>query len=80
MGKINHDSYEEREPSGINCSEPGPWLRTPVEENPSSSISLTRELLRPFPKPAGWKVTANTAGKKRATAVLTSELGQEALS
>jgi hypothetical protein len=38
-------------------------------------MSLTRELLRLFPKHAGGKVTANTAGKKRATANLTSEFG-----
>jgi len=61
--KINHDSYEERGSSGIGCPEPGPWKRTPVEENPSSSMPLIRELRRRFSKPAGGKVTANTAGK-----------------
>jgi hypothetical protein len=43
-------------------------------------MSLTRELLRPFSKPAGGKLTANTAGKKRATAIVTSEWEQKALS
>lgn len=70
-GNIKHDKSAGPGPSIIHSPEPGSSKRTPAETNPSSSMSLTPELVRPFPKATGRKGTANATRKKRGTAILT---------
>jgi hypothetical protein len=70
-GNIKHDKSAGAGPSIIHSPEPGSSKRTPAETNPSSSMSLTPERVRTFPKATGRKGTANATRKKRGTAILT---------
>jgi hypothetical protein len=69
--KNNHDESAEPGPSSTNSPESGPSKRTRVEPNPSPSTSLIPEVVRPIPKAAGRKVSANITRKKKTTAILT---------
>jgi hypothetical protein len=49
-GNIKHDESAGPHPSRIHFPEAGPSKRKHVKTNPSSRMSLTPELVRPFPK------------------------------
>jgi hypothetical protein len=70
-GNIKHDESAGPGPARIHSPEPGPSRRRPAEADSSSSTSLTPELVRPFPKAADRKGTANATIKKRSTTILT---------
>jgi hypothetical protein len=69
--KTNHDESAEPGHSRINSPESGPSKRTRVEPNPSPSMSLTPEVVRPFPKTACRKGLANNTRRRRTTAIMT---------
>jgi hypothetical protein len=70
-GNIKYEEFAGPDPSRIRSPEPGPSRRRPAEADSSSRTSLSAELVRPFPKAADRKGTANAARRKRSTAILT---------
>ena len=69
-GNVKHDESAGPDPPRIDSPEPAPSRIRPAEADSSSSTSLTPELVRPFPKAADRKGTAN-ATRKKSTAILT---------
>ena len=69
-GNVKHDESAGPDPPRIDSPKPAPSRIRPAEANSSSSTSLTLELVRPFPKAADRKGTAN-ATRKKSTAILT---------
>jgi hypothetical protein len=78
-GNIKHDESAGPDPSRIRSPESGPSRRRPAEADSSSSMFLSPELVRPFPKAADRKGTANATRKERSTAILTDTLVKSTL-
>jgi hypothetical protein len=69
-GNIKHHESAGPDPSRIRSPEPCSSRRRPAEADSSSSTTLSPELVRPFPKAADRKATANATRRKRSTAIL----------